>query len=320
MITDAHFIEAVESRMASFLAGTEERLGFSTDNDVVWYVREYVNRKGKRMRPTLLLHAADTGSVPFPCLVDVAAATELLHVFALMHDDRIDDDERFTPASGARPYLKSYNSLRVLGGDYLYVLGMELLEQAVRDYSRPLQIVSLIRKISLITIAAQSDDVSYLCAPGLAPDVSRLYDLYDRKTGWYSFVAPMQIGYLLSLDPIPGTGDEHDNRLEELRKLGLLLGRKYQLSDDERDVKVALAAEGAEQSDIPHWEFNLLGTWLSDVTTDFDHSLLVRSDTRTDLLRSIDAHAFTEWCRARHGTLESEIEACTAHNVIPMYV
>jgi octaprenyl-diphosphate synthase len=73
---------------------------------------------GKRIRPALLLLAAELCGYTGPRCVQVAAAVELLHTATLLHDDVVDLSE----LRRGRPSANAIwgNRRAVLGGDFLY--------------------------------------------------------------------------------------------------------------------------------------------------------------------------------------------------------
>ncbi|TVQ23970.1 MAG: hypothetical protein EA383_12370 [Spirochaetaceae bacterium] len=298
-------LKAVDSYIERYLHDIAAELNLSGGQDVLSYIRNYTERKGKRLRPRLLLHMAGSRKVTDPVL-RIASATEILHLFALMHDDRIDRTERVQP-TGVNQAEGDYDALRLLGGDFLHVCGMQLLGQTVADHGLSRQIIPLVQKISLITIAGQADDLSYISRSTHQLNLQSLYQLYDAKTGYYTFVAPVQIGYLLSESY---TG--HDDRvvretLERLRVFGLSLGRHFQMRDDEHDILHARNDDMQNLRDVPHWEYNLLVTWLHETGEAVDPLSFLEREHRRDYLSTVYVEGFRGWCRTRRTEIEEEI-------------
>lgn len=317
MIDEQSFLTSIEIRIESVLTAVEKDLPLSPDNDVLWYIRQYTARRGKRLRPRLLALVAGLDNNVSDALVDVAAATEILHLFALLHDDRIDRTDRVVIDTDRVSSVERSEGLRVLGGDFLYTVGMQLLDHAVAEYSLSPLIIPIVRRVSLITIAGQADDMMYLQRPGTKPGMARLYQLYDAKTGFYSFVAPLQIGFLLSQHGTDSSGSSTTQQLSLIERLGLLLGRRYQLKDDQNDVLDAIERDRAGMAGVPHWEYNLLGTWLVEAKGHTSPEVLVTDETRRGVVGTVDTAAFLEWCRHQESELENEIRECSAHAPVP---
>lgn len=214
--------------------------------EVVAVIDSYLRRPAKLLRPRLLLLSANRygPDAPVEPLLELAAATELLHVFALMHDDRMDRDGRegveLPQDTGNGAYL-------VLAGDLLHTLAIGMIEECVTGNQLSPSIPRWVRQVSCRTIAGQASDVRFLTKNG-APGIDSLYELYDLKTGYYSFVAPLIIGAL-------AVGRDESSYLEAL---GLLVGRAFQLRDDESDLRRRMAGHTAGES--TPWELNLLAT------------------------------------------------------------
>lgn len=85
----------VERRIHEFL--TEERREWAALNpdstELIDCVARMVGSGGKRLRPAFCIagYLAGGGDPDAEVIVDVAAALELLHTFALLHDDVMDD-------------------------------------------------------------------------------------------------------------------------------------------------------------------------------------------------------------------------------------
>ncbi|MFW6215033.1 MAG: polyprenyl synthetase family protein [Alkalispirochaetaceae bacterium] len=207
----------------------------------------YLARPASLLRPRLLLATAESyGADPRTvALTRLAAATELLHLFALMHDDVLDEDGREGVELPGPPEREP--SL-LLTGDLLHSLAISIIETTVEQNNLSRRILTQIRSISLRTIVGQSRDLSFLRegSTNSLPGARELYRLYDLKTGYYSFVAPLTIGAIAA-----GSED-----IDGLERVGLLLGRAYQLRDDRRDSRRFI--EQGRLRAVMRWELNLL--------------------------------------------------------------
>jgi octaprenyl-diphosphate synthase len=82
-------------------------------------VSEYLfARRGKYLRPTLLLLSNEVGGAPQPEAVRLASIVELMHVATLVHDDAVDH----SPQRRGMPTVNSRwsHQVAVIMGDYLY--------------------------------------------------------------------------------------------------------------------------------------------------------------------------------------------------------
>jgi octaprenyl-diphosphate synthase len=114
-------IQAAFERLAPSLALVEDamREQLGSDAEIVAGLGEHVlSSGGKRMRPALLIMAAELCGYTGPRAVQTGAAIELLHTATLLHDDVVD----LSSLRRGRPSANAIwgNRRAVLGGDFLY--------------------------------------------------------------------------------------------------------------------------------------------------------------------------------------------------------
>ncbi|MFP4426067.1 MAG: polyprenyl synthetase family protein [Spirochaetaceae bacterium] len=270
-------------------------------------VESYLRRGAKLLRPMLLLEAASAYATETPIstepLYELAAATELLHVFALMHDDRIDASGRpGVPAAetpGKLPFL-------VLAGDLLHTIAVEMIHDAVKSWNLSPAIPGWVRTVSVRTIAGQALELSRFGDSASLPDVDALFRLYDLKTGYYSFVAPLIIGALAARDE-RDAGNLTEADLPMLEEIGLLLGRAFQLKDDAEDT--ARLARETNGVDLPPWELGLLLTYLArEGKEEVARRILRENQNRRATLGGLSLEPLTAWASHTAGSLIAEAE------------
>jgi geranylgeranyl diphosphate synthase type I len=180
-----------------------------------------ISAGGKRLRPAFCywgFRAAGAGHCEE--IVRAAAALELLHTFAIVHDDVMDESSqrRGRPTTHERRGL----SFAILTGDLALVLAdaalvgsgfsPEVVTGAFDAYSRMRQEV----------IAGQLLDVELSRAPSVSEEDARRVAVL--KSGRYSVAEPLQIGATL--------GGSSDGFIDELASFGEPLGEAFQLRDD----------------------------------------------------------------------------------------
>lgn len=194
-------------------------------------------------------------------VVRLSVATELLHVFALLHDDRVD-----TPCREGE--FSSGSAL--LAGDLLFAQGYGLIAETVERYRLAPEILHQVRHVASRTVVGQAADVTFRRTHGDAPTLADLYHLYDLKTGLYTIAAPLQIGALaVGCEP---------REVDALEAVALPLGRAFQMRDDLEDIASARDAGGAaagtssaaaqvtgeRPASVPPWELNLAVTYAAE--------------------------------------------------------
>ena len=116
------------SRIAGDLALVERcmREQLESQSPLVGALGDHVlGSGGKRMRPALLLLAAELCDYTGPRRIQVGAAVELLHTATLLHDDVVD----LSPLRRGQPSANALwgNRRAVLGGDFLYARASSMI-------------------------------------------------------------------------------------------------------------------------------------------------------------------------------------------------
>ncbi len=210
-------------------------------------IERLIRAGGKRLRPAFCywgFRAAgggDGGGVREP-IVRAAAALELLHTMALIHDDLMDDAEERRGVASSVPALERAagpsapggygRSAAILAGDLAAVLADRLL----LDSGFPPQrlVVALDRYHAMRVRMAAGQ---YLDVAGLADEPEAARRAARLKGGAYTVDGPLQIGAALA-----GAPDEVAARLDAY---GEPLGIAFQLRDDleDRDGRHGASAE-----------------------------------------------------------------------------
>jgi geranylgeranyl pyrophosphate synthase len=193
--------------------------------------------RGKRIRPVLaMLTAEDLGAAPHAAL-SFASAIEVLHNFALVHDDIEDGDtmRRGRPAVHVRHGLAH----GINAGDYMLgrVFGIVTRDTALAPATR-LALLELLDDTLEALFRGQAQDIA---ARGRhAFSMSEYEELVANKTGSY-LAAPMIGGAIVA--------GADEKVLEALRHFGLAMGPLFQIRDDLIDLTAA-KGRGASGSDI----------------------------------------------------------------------
>jgi len=152
---------------------------------------------GKRMRPVLVLAAADAVGLGHPdarrLALPAACALEMIHTYSLVHDDlpAMDDDtlRRGRPTA----HVVYGDALAILAGDGLLTEAFALLArepdlQGPAIATRKLQTIALIARSAGVwgMVGGQVLDLQFEGAPRQGDadaDLQRLQDIHARKTG-----------------------------------------------------------------------------------------------------------------------------------------
>ena len=208
------------------------RESLSSDVALIRQVAEYIIRAGgKRLRPALLLLAAQACGYRGKYHHTLAAVVEMIHTATLLHDDVVDESSLRRGHATANAMFG--NAASVLVGDFLYSRAFQLM---VKVESMP-----VLRILSDATNVIAEGEVLQLMNTG-NPDLDeRSYlDVIRRKTAKL-FEAAAQLGAVLA---------GADSATEQaLARYGMHLGTAFQLIDDVLDYSGELSTIGKNLGD-----------------------------------------------------------------------
>lgn len=192
-------------------------------------MRHSVIGGGKRMRPLLVVAAADLFHVQRECAMRVAMAIEAVHAYSLVHDDlpcMDDDDMRRGKPTVHRLFGEA---VAILAGDSLFALAFELIAD-VRTHEDPYVRAELCAALALASGPAgmAGGQMMDLAAEGGEFDLATTTRLQQLKTG-------ALIGFSVEAGAIMGKAGE-SLRLK-LRGYARDLGLAFQIADDLMDVE-----------------------------------------------------------------------------------
>ena len=237
----------VEQELHDFLAEEAREIGRRDPLSVMLVddIQRLVAAGGKRLRPAFCVWAYRAAGPPEPGgpdaeiegpIVRAAAALELLHTMALIHDDLIDEAAERRGAPASEHHLAAEARRRrlpgdparfgrvvaLLAGDLAAVLADRMLLTSGFEPAALVRALALYHEMRLDMAAGQLVDVAGTAVtPGDAVRAARL------KGGSYTVEGPLLVGVALA-------GDRPDVA-DALRSFGAPLGEAFQLRDDLRD-------------------------------------------------------------------------------------
>lgn len=185
------------------------------EDDFLGRALQYVrSRKGKMMRPLLvLLIARECGAIGEKTLHS-AVTLELLHTASLVHDDVVDEsNERRGQASVNAVYG---NQVSVLVGDYL--LSKSLQEAA---FTGSLRIVDIISRLGGTLSEGEIFQIANIRSEQISEEA--YFRIIDHKTAAL-FAACAELGAL--------SADAGEDFIEKARRFGEIVGICFQIRDD----------------------------------------------------------------------------------------
>jgi geranylgeranyl diphosphate synthase type I len=217
----------VDDALRDFLRARRQELAW-IDPDAVIPVDEIarlLEAGGKRIRPVFCYWGyRAAGGADGPDIIKAAAALELLHTMAIVHDDLMDDskERRGVPTThvhlGAEDEYAGW-ALAILTGDVAAVLADQLFLGSALPAERLIAGLDRYHRMRLEMAAGQLLDVT---------DVDRDHNRVAKlKGGSYTVEGPLLIGAALG-----GAGMQLTTRLQ---RFGEPLGLAFQMHDDLRD-------------------------------------------------------------------------------------
>jgi geranylgeranyl diphosphate synthase type II len=192
---------------------------------------------GKRLRPALVMLAAQAAGGEHSAARSAAVAVEMVHTYSLIHDDlpAMDDDD----LRRGRPtcHRQFDEATAILAGDALLTGAFQILAEDYPPKTASLCCLELARGAgSGGMVGGQADDLAWerQRGPGAPATVADLEQVHSRKTGAL-FRACVRLGAIV----VQGeqTGDSLSRSLSALDRFGRFFGLAFQITDDLLDVE-----------------------------------------------------------------------------------
>jgi octaprenyl-diphosphate synthase len=216
-----HDMTAIYQDIKPDLDRVEEQLEAwsRSGNPLTAEVSRYVLKKrGKRLRPALVLLTSRLFKAGAGEDVFLASLVELIHTASLIHDDIIDNAEVRRGADSV--HAKWGPNVTVLLGDYLYIKSIGLSLESRHD-----RIIRLLAEVSARMIEGELDE--YALGGDLGISEERYLGIIENKTA-VLFSACCRIGAVL------GQAAPHEER--DVAEFGRNLGLCFQIIDDLLDI------------------------------------------------------------------------------------
>ncbi|MEK7598474.1 MAG: polyprenyl synthetase family protein [Patescibacteria group bacterium] len=205
--------------------------------DALRYVKKIILAGGKRARAVFMYYgylAADGKDLEK--IIKISISIEFIHIFLLIHDDIIDQDDKrhgITTIhkryeSLGRKFLKTRdpehfgNSMAIIVGDMIGAFGNRVIYES--DF-RPELIVKALHKLQNIvsmTCVGEMEDV-YIENKGRATE-KEIMSMYENKTAKYTVEGPLHLGAIL--------GGADNELLNTLSRYSIPVGIAFQIQDD----------------------------------------------------------------------------------------
>ncbi len=201
-------------------------------------IKEFLLRKGKRIRPLLLILSYQGYRKKKQRLSKhIYAASiciELLHNFMLVHDDIIDCSalrrNKPTMHRMLRHTVKSKHpdklgiDLGIIAGDIIYAMAMDAFLSFQESPRQMKQALHYFIQTTAMTALGEFIDTLNGALPIHKVTEDDVFLNYSLKTARYTFECPLVMGAMLA--------GANDKEIQHLATLGLLTGQAFQIQDD----------------------------------------------------------------------------------------
>ncbi|MDD5029442.1 MAG: polyprenyl synthetase family protein [Rhodoferax sp.] len=232
-------LAAVEHALDAWVSiATTADMGHQAPADLMAAMRYAVQGGGKRLRPLLVLAAAQATGAPVGTEAPLRAAcsTELIHAYSLVHDDMPCMDNDVLRRGKPTTHVQFGEAVAMLAGDALQALAFELLTPDVSVISAAQQ-ARLCRLLSRAAGCAgmAGGQAIDLASVGLRLTEAQLRQMHRLKTG-----ALLQASVMMGA----ACGDASAQAATALQTYGAAIGLAFQVVDDILDVTADSATLG----------------------------------------------------------------------------
>jgi geranylgeranyl pyrophosphate synthase len=251
---------------------------YDKEVDLYWKInRDYPERKGKYLRPTLVLLVARALGDNSPQAINTAAAMQLSEEWILIHDD-IEDNSKIRRE---KPTLhKLYGKeLAINAGDTLNTVMWKMISDLGSK-----ELNDEFYRILMRTVLGQAVEQIWTNSKIESISDERYMFIADSKSAYYSIAGPMRLGAIVA--------KASPTQIDKITDFGLFLRRCFQLVDDILDIEQD-KSEGkvtlANTKGVPY-TVNLAKKMKNEARKIFDNELgfLSNEPARTELQELIN--------------------------------
>jgi geranylgeranyl diphosphate synthase, type II len=198
-------------------------------------VSDYPKRKGKYLRPSLVLITAQSMGFDIKKSIFTAAAMQISEDWILNHDDI---EDKSLNRRGKPTLHQIYGIEQAMNaGDALHVLMWKVLAKnfSVLDKKVVQRIEEEFFNMLNRTIFGQTIEIKWTQENRFDLNEEDILLILESKTGYYTIAGPMRLGAILA--------GANDKQLESIYTFGVMLGRSFQIVDDLLDLTSNFAGQ-----------------------------------------------------------------------------
>ena len=226
--------DELEKRAALVTEAIEQLLPVVHPRGLYEASRHLVDSGGKRLRPSMLLLAAEAVGGEAAALAPAAVSIELIHNFTLIHDDIMDNAD----VRRGRPAVHKLwgESGAILAGDTLYSKAFQVLGMTPAEPGRILRAMNMLSRTCTSICEGQWLDMEFESRDRVSE--AEYMEMIEKKTG-VLYGASAGMGAILA-----GASNEVVLAMD---LFGRLTGMGFQLQDDVIDLTTPEKVSGKRQ-------------------------------------------------------------------------
>lgn len=214
-------MDFLESYKTKFLAYLEDNKFDRYPNNLYEPVDYILSLSGKRIRPLLLMMAADLAGQKADEALPAAMAVEVFHNFTLLHDDIM--DEAPLRRGKATVHEKYDTNTAILSGDVMMIYAYNFLQDYPAEIA--IKLLKVFNKMAIEVCDGQQMDMDFEARDQVS--ISEYIEMITLKTS-VLIGAAMQMGGIIG-----GLDDQSANHLYHF---GKNVGIAFQMQDDVLDT------------------------------------------------------------------------------------
>jgi geranylgeranyl diphosphate synthase type II len=207
-------------------------------SDLYELVFNYPLRDAKALRPALCIATCMALAGPRDAVLPSATVLELYHNAFLIHDDIEDQSER--RRRGPTLHRQHGSAIALNVGDAMLALTLSPLLENTRfiGLGRALRVLQIISRMARESAEGQAIELTWIRSGRFDQRDGEYLRMVHKKTGHYSFLAPVLIGGIVAGAP--------EDVLARLARFATLLGTAFQIQDDVLNLDVAPERHGKD--------------------------------------------------------------------------
>lgn len=245
-------------------------------------ILDYPLREGKGLRPALSIAACCGLGGNVEAILPTAATLELYHNAFLIHDDI--EDESLMRRGAPTLHVERGVPIAVNVGDAMLCLSLQPLldNMEIIGLGPALKILQAVAHMTRESVEGQALELEWIESNRWDLDDVDYMEMVVQKTGWYSFITPLQVGALAA-----GAEPEW---IDDLQQLGTSMGVAFQITDDLLNLRADPEEYGKEiGGDL--WEgkrtLMLLHAVRNATAADRQHAMHILAKARPNALDAV---------------------------------